>query len=297
LKRGKWSILLLLIVIALAGCGRATAKEEAVANETTAKEKEEKQSALADKPVVLHGLGYIDGHMVTNSIEAFTANYNRGFRVFEVDLQMTSDNRLIARHDWELVHYEWLGQEVPEVGGPKPFDEVMAMTIHGKYKAPSWEQILELMQKYPDVYFVTDSKDKDEAIVRQTFSYLVEATKKVDPALLDRVIPQIYDKPMLGYIKDYHDFNEVIYTLYKHTNEDIPTPKDLAEWSAANNVTAVAALPFRLTEEMQAALNEKNITIYTHTINNPDHAATYRSRGWGIYTDYLYYDGENYIAP
>jgi glycerophosphoryl diester phosphodiesterase len=67
-------------------------------------------------------------------------------------------------------------------------------------------------------------------------------------------MPQIYDKPMLSYIEDYHDYNEVIYTLYKHTNEDIPTPRDLSEWSAANNVTAIAALPFRLTEEMQGSI-------------------------------------------
>jgi glycerophosphoryl diester phosphodiesterase len=107
----------------------------------------------------------------------------------------------------------------------------MAMKIHNKYSAPSGEQILELMQKYPDVYIVTDTKDKEETLDCQTFSYLVEATKKVEPELLDRIIPQIYDKPMLSYIEDYHDFNEVIYTLYKHTNEDIPTPRDLSEGS------------------------------------------------------------------
>lgn len=295
MKKQKLFILLLFIVV-LTVCGKEAASERVLARET-AEKAEKRPSKLAERPVVLHGFGYIDGHMVTNSTEAFLANYERGFRVFEVDLQMTSDDRLIARHDWELEHYEWLGQEVPEAGGPKPFDQIMAMKIHNKYSAPSWEQILELMQRYPDVYIVTDTKDKEETLVRQTFSYLVEATKKVEPELLERIIPQIYDKPMLSYIEDYHDFNEVIYTLYKHTNEDIPTPRDLSEWSAANNVTAIAALPFRLTEEMQAALNEKNITIYTHTINKPEHAEAYRSRGWGIYTDYLLYDGENYIAP
>jgi glycerophosphoryl diester phosphodiesterase len=37
------------------------------------------------------------------------------------------------------------------------------------------------MQKYPDVYIVTDAKDKEETLDCQTFSYLVEATKKIEP--------------------------------------------------------------------------------------------------------------------
>jgi glycerophosphoryl diester phosphodiesterase len=89
----------------VSGCGKEAASERVMARETAAKA-EKRPSILAERPVVLHGFGYIDGHMVTNSIEAFLTNYDRGFRVFEVNLQMTSDDRLIARHDWDLEHYE-----------------------------------------------------------------------------------------------------------------------------------------------------------------------------------------------
>jgi glycerophosphoryl diester phosphodiesterase len=77
----------------VSGCGKEAASERVMARETAAKA-EKRPSILAERPVVLHGFGYIDGHMVTNSTEAFP--YDRGFRVFEVDLQMTSDDRWIA---------------------------------------------------------------------------------------------------------------------------------------------------------------------------------------------------------
>lgn len=92
------------------------------------------------------------------------------------------------------------------------------------------------------------------------------------------------------------DENRII-EVYHHTNEDIPTPAELSEWCVQNHVTAVAGLPFRLTEEMQSALNEKNIVMYSHTINNPEEAEAFRTRGIGVYTDYLYYNGEEFLTP
>lgn len=282
--KSKW-IRLLLIIIALASFGK------------NASAKEHKKSVLAEMPEVVHGLGYIEGHYITNSREALLFNYVRGFRVFEVDLNMTSDNRLIARHDWSPEYYQFLGQGNPPADGPIPFDTVMSLKIHGKYHALSWEEIVELMQKYPDIYFVTDTKERDEANIRKTFSYLVNKTKQIDTKLLDRVIPQIYDQPMLSYIKSYHDFKEVIFTLYHLTEAELPTPEELADWSDQNHVSGIAGFPFRITEELREALQKKDIAIYVHTINNPEEAAAYRKRGIGIYTDDLFYNGEEFVGP
>jgi glycerophosphoryl diester phosphodiesterase len=301
IKRFQYTVLLMIVALIVSGCSNdvkeAIAVDKSLDKETI--EKVEEKSILEELPEISHGLGYIDGHYVTNTIEALKFNYERGFRVFEVDLNMTSDNRLIARHDWTAGHYQWLGQDYQpiEEEAPIPFDDVMALKIHGKYNAPSWEQLLELMQEYPDIYLITDTKQKDEENVRRTFSYLVEKAVEVDPDLLQRIVPQIYDQPMLSYIESYHDFKEVIYTLYQHTNDDIPTAEELAEWSDQNDITAIAGLPFRLTEEVQVALNNKNIAIYTHTINDPLEAFAFREKGIGVYTDYLLYNGVEFIAP
>ncbi|GAA3327987.1 hypothetical protein GCM10020331_070140 [Ectobacillus funiculus] len=78
-------------------------------------------------PVVVHGLGFIEGYYVTNSLDALLVNYKRGFRVFEIDLNMTSDGHLVARHDWTPGHYQYLGQAYQPVAGPIPFETFMSL--------------------------------------------------------------------------------------------------------------------------------------------------------------------------
>jgi glycerophosphoryl diester phosphodiesterase len=253
------------------------------------------QSILHDLPVVVHGLGFIEGHYVTNSLDALLVNYKRGFRVFEIDLNMTSDGHLVARHDWTPGHYQYLGQAYQPVAGPIPFETFMSLKIHGKYQPASWEDILQVMKEHPDLYVITDTKERDKNQVHQTFSYLVKAAKKVDPKILDRVIPQIYDPAMLSYIQSHYDFKHIIYTLYHHIN--IQSPEQLADWSARNHITAVAAFPFRLKDDMRTALQKRGILVYAHTINDPAEAAAYRTQGIGVYTDYLFYDGISFVGP
>lgn len=66
---------------------------------------------LEDNVLISHAMGEIDGYYYTNSLEAFeNSYYNRGSRVFEVDLSLTKEGVLVARHDWGLIHAEQLGQ-------------------------------------------------------------------------------------------------------------------------------------------------------------------------------------------
>lgn len=290
--------------ILAAGCNHAASSIElmeslvpqtAAWREISNTNKSPAQSVLHDLPVVVHGLGFIEGHYVTNSLDALLVNYKRGFRVFEIDLNMTSDGYLVARHDWTPGHYRYLGQAYPPVAGPIPFKTFRSLKIHGKYKPASWEDILKVMKKHPDLYVITDTKEREKNQVHRTFSYLVKAAKKEDPKILDRIIPQIYDPAMLSYIRSYHDFKHIIYTLYHHIH--IQSPEQLADWSARNHITAIAAFPFRLKEDMRAALQKKGILIYAHTINDPAEATAYRAQGIGIYTDYLFYDGAGFVEP
>ncbi|EKN71345.1 hypothetical protein BABA_01645 [Neobacillus bataviensis LMG 21833] len=294
MKKIKSYLLLLFFSISFSCYGNGMNAEEAFV--ALVKGKENQESVFTSLPQVVHGLGHIEGHYITNSLDALLLNYERGFRVFEVDLNMTSDNRLIARHDWTPEHYQFLGQEYPPTNGPISFDTFMSLKIHDKYNPLSWEHILEVMQKYPDIYIVTDTKEKDEENVRKTFSYIVNTTKNFNSNLLDRIIPQIYNQPMLSFIESYHDFNDVIFTLYHFKNADIPTPEELADWCANNKITAIAGFPFRITDELRTLLIKRNIAVYTHTINNPVEATAYQAKGIGIYTDYLFYDGKNFVG-
>ncbi|MDR1914157.1 MAG: hypothetical protein LBQ68_06745, partial [Clostridiales bacterium] len=50
--------------------------------------------------LVAHAGGQIAEFPETNTIEAMEHNYNLGHRLFEMDLNLTSDNIMVAIHDW-----------------------------------------------------------------------------------------------------------------------------------------------------------------------------------------------------
>ena len=41
------------------------------------------------------------GYKYLNVLEALDENYSKGFRLFELDLLLTSDNYIVAAHDWK----------------------------------------------------------------------------------------------------------------------------------------------------------------------------------------------------
>jgi glycerophosphoryl diester phosphodiesterase len=51
---------------------------------------------------------------------------------------------------------------------------------------------------YPEIYIVTDTKETDPELITKEFAEIKRAAQKVNAALLDRIIPQIYYPRMLG---------------------------------------------------------------------------------------------------
>ena len=51
--------------------------------------------------VMAHALGGIGDYDYTNSLEAFYQNYNEGTRLFEIDLDTTSEGDICLIHTWE----------------------------------------------------------------------------------------------------------------------------------------------------------------------------------------------------
>lgn len=49
---------------------------------------------------IAHAGGGVNGVKYLNSVEALNHNYNLGFKMFELDLQLTKDGYIVATHDW-----------------------------------------------------------------------------------------------------------------------------------------------------------------------------------------------------
>ena len=156
-------------------------------------------------PVICHALGRTqEGDTLTNSLEAFQYNYKRGQRVFEADVQITSDGKMVLRHDW----VSGLGQEeafgwTEEDSWAVTAEEFLSSPIYGKYTPLSLEDWFAIMREYPDIWFVTDTKYSSPFSFTnfiKSFSFLSPKDTKVPNISLSTMesFSSILTKPFLG---------------------------------------------------------------------------------------------------
>jgi glycerophosphoryl diester phosphodiesterase len=245
-----------------------------------------------DHLLIAHALGGIDGVDRTNSREAFEANYARGFRVFETDLMLTTDDHLVARHDWEKKLFLEFGQDGYtgdlKDWNPLPLEQFKQLPILNRYEGMEWKDLLELMVRHPDIYFVLDTKFTDEPTVKRQFRLLKDEAERIDPVLLERIIPQLYNQRMLGWIDSVHPFSSYIYTLYQSKD----TNGQVIDFVRDNpRIKAVAMPPTRANQTFNDSLKKIGVKTYVHTINDYRTYLKLRQAGVsGVYTDFLGYE-------
>ena len=235
-----------------------------------------------------HAMGGILGDTYTNSYEAFLLNYQLGHRVFEVDFYLTIDDKTVAAHDGR----SWAENATFFHNGANTsqsidfsYDNFMSSLWHGKYHPLDLADVFKLMQKYPDIYVVTDTKFVDEESVRLQFNSLVMAATEIDVTLLDRLIPQIYHEKMLDVIMDVYPWDSVIYTLYQ---DPTWTPESVLAFSETSGVKLITMPAASVTPEIAELWSTAGIKIAAHTVNNLGEVKYLQSLGVeAIYTDFL----------
>lgn len=233
--------------------------------------------------VIAHCLGQVDGHAGTSSQEAFLESYARGLRVLETDFCLTSDGVLAVRHDFEANSASILGQ--PDLIGAVTAAQHISTPILGQYQALTAGSLLRLMQGYPEVWVVTDTKETDPELVRREFELLVEAADAVDArASLDRLVIQVYNTEMKEMIEEIYPFEHWIMTVYQ-----LPGDTDygtLADYCASHGIPVLAVPSTRLTAELAETVHARGLKLYVHTLNTEEEALWALEQGAdGIYSD------------
>ncbi len=237
---------------------------------------------------VSHAGGEIEGMTYTNCKEAFEQNYiKRQHRVFEVDLELTSDGELVARHDWDAYLYRFFAQLPPEGiqdGEPLTLEQFKSLKIKGKYTPVSITDLFQFLLTHPDAYLITDTKYTQTEIVEKQFSKLVEAAAPFGYNLLMRVIPQIYSEDMYPTIEKIFPFPRYVYTLYKTKASD----KEVIDFVKQNGISFVTTYPERYSAAFGKELKKCGTSVFLHTINESHAVREYiRMNVDGFYTDRL----------
>jgi glycerophosphoryl diester phosphodiesterase len=135
--------------------------------------------------LIAHAGGAINGQIYTNSIEALNSNYNKGFRFFEIDFSWTSDDELVAIHDWfkydtfQEMFYVPPGMKIPNK------EQFLQLKIKTGLTQLSLEDILKWAAEKGDAYIVTDIKAEN-----------IKALRKISTdynRYIKYIIPQAYN--------------------------------------------------------------------------------------------------------
>ena len=232
-----------------------------------------------DKLAIAHGLGRIGGFATTNSIEALEANYKRGFRWFEVDLDTTADGTLVCIHPspGSLKQIGVLGS-LSEITESDFLERRFAQRFHTQ----TFQQLVERLRDLPDMIVVTDSKQLDA----KTLARLVSHIDAVDPALRARIVLQMYHREELPEILDMEArggaFGGTIFTLYQTRISDA----DLLAFVEKSGLEWITMPADRFRPSVAADLHRLGAKVFVHTLNKMETIHRFLEDGAdGVYTD------------
>ena len=198
-----------------------------------------------DYTYICHALGEVgDTIHYTNTAEAFRINYEKGYRVFEVDLEYTSDGKIVCLHGWDRsIFKKHLGIKRKKSlnGVPMSYDEFMSLTFHGKYPASDFPMICEVLKEHPDAWLVIDGKIADPEQARVQYAELLSDLQEICPESLPHIIPQIYNRDMLEAVREVYPWRSIVYTLYQLEDADTEIREEAAAEAEAEAGTETAA--------------------------------------------------------
>jgi glycerophosphoryl diester phosphodiesterase len=239
---------------------------------------------------VAHAFGAIDGHLYSNSLEAFQRNYARGFRVFECDLVRLADGTALVAHDGLEANY----------GLNKPFSEATWANLAGhkylgRYTILRAQELAGLLRDNPDMYVILDSKYARLALYKSVLRYAPERH------LRERIFPHVAERAELDELRTVYPLQNYVLALY-HTQAqnryDDPIVGDFVNryrapavmmwWRDRDPSLSLAANgreSRRYRPSFASALKSLGANVYVHSLADPAQIQRFWDRRVGVYSD------------
>lgn len=223
--------------------------------------------------VIAHGAGAYKGYETTNSMEAVNNAIANGYKIIELDMELSSDNKIIMLHDWDRTTMHYFGTNFPKKLSQSQF---LNLSVYGELEVLTFEKLAEILKKNKDVRIVTDTKgDNLEVLTAISDKY---------PDLVNRFIPQIYDYDQWDKVKEI-GYTDIIFTLYAMADLDIGK---LTSFVKTHDIYAVAMPDYLAERGICRQLSDKGITVYVHPVSNYEDALQYMKQGaFGVYSGSL----------
>lgn len=273
-------VLILCMILLFAGCDMAPKEEIAltVSEETAAlidawQPKEIHEKEQTDR-LIAHGGASVDGYQTSNSAEAVMHAADSGFKLIELDFNMTSDDRVVLVHDWDATTTYYYQEHFD---GPISHADFTNRLSYGRFHTMGIENLIAILDKSDSFKIVTDAKEANMRVL--------ESIARDYPDYLDRFIPQIYGYEQYEKVKEW-GYDEIILTLYQ-----MPFPIDaqkIVRFYNEKNLYAITIVDEGYMQRVVKALLEKDVKIYRHPVSNYERYEKLLEEGnYGVYTSSL----------
>lgn len=226
---------------------------------------------------------WVSNYLIANVLGGIEESYNQGNRVFKANLAFTGDEVLIVEQEFESKVDEKEESKEEKVGNLPSF---YANLKDDKLKQEilTFDEICKLLEKYKDIYIVTDTKQDSTIANEKVFNYIVEHAKQVNSDILKRMIIQVYSEEMYRQVMETYPFQSVIYVANPlETNQD-----KIIDIIKKTGIKAVAIDCSQVTAALTGKLNDLDVYVYVQTVNKASDLEEYIMNGIrGFYTDLL----------
>lgn len=220
--------------------------------------------------LIAHAGGGFEGNTYTNSQESLDFNYEIDHRFFEVDISLTSDNKLILLHDWQGVYQKYFGNVSSGITAKEFKSLKMASGMHQM----TIEDLYDWLENNADAFIITDVKSENLEMLK----FISDTYDEYDK----RIIPQIYQTSEFEPVKAM-GYENIIFTLYRTGISD----EEVLEFGRNNDLFAVT-MPAERARSLAQDLSDNGIIVYAHTINSVQTFDELQEIGvHGVYTDFM----------
>ncbi len=255
---------------------------------------------------ISHSGGGIDGKLFTDSRQAWEQSYQNGNRVFDADLQFTSDGVLVLRHSWSdnletggVAIKDSTFQRSNDLGTMTfaaqqerlDYDTFMSEKIYGKYDPMSCEDMLRFMAGHEDLYVYCDAKNTRLDVFQQ----LVDTAGQLGlESVLSRVIVSVADFDLYGQIMDIYPFENAAMRQFPGAEQNY---YELAAFCVENGVHAVTIGACYMDDEGARMLEQLGIHLYVAVVDYLSDMRAYRQAGaTGAVSNWLYEPDWRYVS-
>ena len=222
---------------------------------------------------VAHAGGGFEDNVYSNTKEAILNSIENGFNFIEIDLTLTSDDKLVCSHGWDKNTYEAIGVDYE---GVPTYNEFMSWKVQGKYDTVDADDLIGIMKEHPDLLIEIDLKKFGKARTRKAITQLVESAGR-DEQILDRILMQFTSETAYFAIKEIYDFKYYQYFTYKSRIAD--ELEDVIKFCKDNKIVSIAVNYTVLTDDMIDRIKDNNLYLLAFTIDDEDLAQEFLDRG------------------